>query len=71
MSTHPPYTGMDPRHFGTPLGSEDLEPLLAEPALPDPGGTVLDLLRDAASEGAGRPRPNRTPGRRARLDGYC
>ncbi|MGW4650248.1 hypothetical protein [Kitasatospora sp. NPDC004289] len=199
MSTHPPYTDMDPRHFGTLLGPEDLEPLLAELALPDhapmpvltalgacldlrdrlgagdaigtacgpaeavrmvravveavtlltatepwvvpytvqlageyvleiltdlrygyrellvpgsrgsavygrfvvenpeyfarterrvvsywnayhrlayasfqgyPGGTALDLLRDAASEGAGRPWPNRTPGRRGRLDGY-
>ncbi|MFI5527471.1 hypothetical protein ACIA8O_02835 [Kitasatospora sp. NPDC051853] len=37
-----------------------------------PGGTALDLLRDAASERAGRPWPDRTPGRhRARLDGYC
>jgi len=36
-----------------------------------PGCTLLDLMRSAASDRAGRPWPNLTPASRTRLDGYC
>ncbi|MFG2717900.1 hypothetical protein ACGFW5_06285 [Streptomyces sp. NPDC048416] len=36
-----------------------------------PGSTVLDLLRSAASDRAGRPWPSLAPAGRARVDGYC